>query len=310
MVHHFLDVHSLGARNIHLNADNCCGQNKNNALIIQVMLTTYKFANLTLSFYYFMRRILTGRSKSITYSYLPVGHTKFSPDWCFGLLKKKYCRTEVNCLDDIAQVVERSSTVNVAQLVGTSNGEVLVPMYDWTGYFAPIFRIFPNIKKFNHYSFTANNRQDMTVRKLSDSPPSNFAILKANAAIPPSQVLPDIIHPRGLPPQQQWYLYDKIRKYCSPETQSITCPIPSVPRPGTSCVTPTNLSPDACPSPSVQSRQSTLTPTSLRGTITQSSSTSLPVASISLPQASSITSTSRTSSKCGQTGHNRRTCKT
>ena len=65
---------------------------------------------------------LTGRHKTITLSFLLTGHTKFSCDWCFGLVKRLYRKTKVDCLGDIAAVVEQSSDVNVAQLCGTENG--------------------------------------------------------------------------------------------------------------------------------------------------------------------------------------------
>ena len=60
-----------------------------------------------------------------------VGHTKFSPDWCFGLFKQMYRRTFVSCLDDVVEVVNSSADMNVAQLVGTQSGESVVPMYNW-----------------------------------------------------------------------------------------------------------------------------------------------------------------------------------
>ena len=41
----------------------------------------------------------------------------------------------MGCLDDIVQAVNDSATPNVAQLVGTQNGEVIVPMYDWGKFF-------------------------------------------------------------------------------------------------------------------------------------------------------------------------------
>ena len=72
----------------------------------------------------------------ITISFLPAGHTKFSPENCFGLLKQKFRRTDVDSLDDFAKVVNQSAMVNTSQLVGTANGEVIVPTYDWTNYFA------------------------------------------------------------------------------------------------------------------------------------------------------------------------------
>ena len=69
LLHHFLATHSLGETSVHFHADNCCGQNKNYFLMS-----------------YFMQRVLVGLHKEIKVSFLPVGHTKFSPDWCFGHL--------------------------------------------------------------------------------------------------------------------------------------------------------------------------------------------------------------------------------
>ena len=66
---HFLATHNFGEAHLHLQADNCSGQNKNR----------YVMQNLAW-------HILSGLNKSITVS-LIVEHTKFSPDWCFGLFK-------------------------------------------------------------------------------------------------------------------------------------------------------------------------------------------------------------------------------
>ena len=112
MVHHFLATHNLGEVGLHLNADNCSGQNKNRYVM-----------------QYLAWRVLSGLNKSITLSFLIVGHTKFSPDWCFGLFKLAYWRTKIGCLDDIVRVVEKSAEANHAQFVGTQDGRVLVPTY-------------------------------------------------------------------------------------------------------------------------------------------------------------------------------------
>ena len=84
--------------------------------------------------------MMTGLNNHITVSFLIVGHTKFAPDWCFGLLKRAFRRTRVVCLDDIVRVVEESAEVNHAQLVGAQDGTVIVSMYDWAGYFDPYFK--------------------------------------------------------------------------------------------------------------------------------------------------------------------------
>ena len=85
-------------------------------------------------------RVMRGLNNNITVSFLIVGHTKFAPDWYFGLLKKEFRRTRVGCLDNIVQVVEQLADMNHAQLIGAQDGSVIVPMYDWTGYFDPFFR--------------------------------------------------------------------------------------------------------------------------------------------------------------------------
>ena len=118
MLHHFLETHNFGEANLHFHYDNCSGQNKNR-FVMQ----------------YLAWRVMVGLNKKITVSFLIVGHTKFSPDWCFGLFKQAYRRTKIGCLDDIAKVVESSAVVNHAQLVGTQDGQVIVPTYDWAEHF-------------------------------------------------------------------------------------------------------------------------------------------------------------------------------
>ena len=73
-----------------------------------------------------------GLNDSITMSFLLVGHTKFTPDACFGLFKKKFHVTHTQTLQDIVDVVNNSAECNVAQVVGWENGEVLVSTYDWS----------------------------------------------------------------------------------------------------------------------------------------------------------------------------------
>ena len=45
-----------------------------------------------------------GLHEEIELNFLVAGHTKFSCDFCFGLLKKRLCRTRVSSLQDIVGV--------------------------------------------------------------------------------------------------------------------------------------------------------------------------------------------------------------
>ena len=65
--------------------------------------------------FYMMYRVAYGLYDYIKISFLPVGYTKFSPDWCFGLFKRHFQRSKVGCLDDIVWVVNESAAPNVAE---------------------------------------------------------------------------------------------------------------------------------------------------------------------------------------------------
>ena len=90
---------------------------------------------------YLVWRVMAGLNRKIEISFMMVGHTTFAPDWAFGLLKQRFKRTEIGCLDDLATMIDQSSIVNHAQLVGKENGEVIVKQYNWASFFAPIFGV-------------------------------------------------------------------------------------------------------------------------------------------------------------------------
>lgn len=95
----------------------------------------------------------------VVVSFLPVGHTKFSPDWCFGLFKRHFKRSKVGCLDDIVKVVHESAKPNVAQLVGSQSGDMIVPMYNWSGYFEDVTskQALKGITQMHHFRFTSKH---------------------------------------------------------------------------------------------------------------------------------------------------------
>lgn len=80
-VHYYFAHLGLGETDVHLNADNCSGQNRNNYFV-----------------WYLAWRILMHLHDTILYSFLVAGHTKFGPDRCFGMIKKTYKVTNVSSL--------------------------------------------------------------------------------------------------------------------------------------------------------------------------------------------------------------------
>ena len=128
-----------------------------------------------------MWRVMRGYHRSIKISFMLVGHTKFSPDSCFGLLKKRFCVTKVSCLDDLVNVVNTSADVNEAQLVGSQSGQSIVSMYDWVGFFGSHVKKVPQITQQHHFHFSAEA-------------PGTVVIQNSVTLILPSTLSPVILH--------------------------------------------------------------------------------------------------------------------
>ena len=277
MLHHYFETHGLGEEHVHLHADNCVGQNKNNTMIhvSSLLLEFLLYLYFLFQFQYLMWRVMRGLHKTIRLSFMLVGHTKFSPDWCFGLFKKKFRTTEVNCLDDLVHVVKTSASVNEVQLVGNQSGESVVNMYDWVGFFASHLKKVPQITRQHHFEFLSTSQGTGVVREFGDSVESEYKLTTDSFS---AAGLPEVITPSGLSLQRQWYLFDKIREFCNPESRDLVCPQPHMPLPRS---TPQPPSPSPSPPQSPQQSQ---------------------------PGRSILQKRGRICGSCGQTGHNKRTC--
>ena len=135
-IHYFFEHHGLGETQAQIHADYCGAQNKNSAFL-----------------WYYLWHVNNELHNSINYDFLLPAHTKFAPDWCFGLIKQKTRRTYISSLFDIARVVEESASVNVAEFVGLHNRTVRVPTFDWATYPGQFYKNLPNIKSYYHFRF-------------------------------------------------------------------------------------------------------------------------------------------------------------
>ncbi|KAK1150522.1 hypothetical protein AOXY_G33768 [Acipenser oxyrinchus oxyrinchus] len=116
----------------------------------------------------------------------------------------------VSCLDATATVVQSSTVtgVNIAQKVGTEDGEVLVPQSDWQSFLKPFFRMMLGIKKY-HFRFDAAYHGMVFRKQYSDSEEEMFALLRDDTCRPPAD-RPQPIRPPGLDCKRKQYLYEKI----------------------------------------------------------------------------------------------------
>ena len=146
----YFSHYSLGETTASLHADNCSGQNKNNTMV-----------------QYLMWRVLTGLHHTINLHFMITGHTKFSPDTCFGLVKRKFRKADVSSLDDLARVVEESAACNICQLVGTQDGSTIMPSRDWAGFFSSHFRRLDGIKQYHHFRFERDHPGVVFLKKTA-----------------------------------------------------------------------------------------------------------------------------------------------
>ena len=180
---------------------------------------------------YLMWRVMVGLNREITMSFLLVGHTKFAPDWCFGLFKRVHKRTKITCLDDIARVAETSAFVNHSQLVGDLDGNSIVPFYNWSNFFEETTTktALKGISHMQHFRFTAAFPGYVFVKDSNADKERKIKIVKDITWKPTLATLPDEIPPPGLTLERQWYLYNKIREFCPDNTKDIVCPLPQTP---------------------------------------------------------------------------------
>jgi len=198
---------------VYFHGDNCCAQNKNNILMG-----------------YFNWRVLSNLHESITMSFLPVGHTKFSPDPAFGIFKSKFRRSNVNNLTEMAQVVVDStpdSKLNEVKLVGDIAGNVFVPVYDWQQHFRENrFRNIPNIKIFHKFVFSKEFKGRVRLFESSYSSVCTEVVISGSLL---NDKMPPTVPPTGLSVQRQLYLFSSIRPYVADTSKDLLCPKPAEP---------------------------------------------------------------------------------
>lgn len=172
---------------------------------------------------------MRGLHTEVTMNFMPAGHTKFAPDWCFGLLKRRFRRAEVSCLNDLCDVVTESTPVakvNIPQLVGREDGTVHVNTYNWQTYLAPVFKPLQGIKKIAHFRFSADHPGEVFYKASLAEEESRLNLLKSRDAFGELGAMPDIIPAPGLPRERQQYLFSQIREFVREDQRDVVCPNP------------------------------------------------------------------------------------
>ena len=139
----------------------------------------------------------------------------------YNKISRRYKRTKIGGLTDLANVVDTSANVNTTQLTGTPDGRVIVPTYDWQTLYEHTKKLV-GIKSFHHLRFSSTSKGHVFARLKSDSPEVDYNLLKDKWS-PTATVLPERLTPSGLNPARQWYLFQKIREFCPEEAKDVPC---------------------------------------------------------------------------------------
>lgn len=154
MVHHFLQFFTQPTNKIFLQADNCVGQNKNN------IMTSY-----------LIWRVSVGLNHSCELNFMIPGHTKFTPDRFFGLIKRNYRRTNLSSLVEIAEVVRTSTAAsnNKVYIIGDEQSPKPFHYYNWADFLASFCQTIPHITSYHHFRVDKDHPGIIFVREFADS---------------------------------------------------------------------------------------------------------------------------------------------
>ena len=167
-----------------------------------------------------------------------VGHTKFAPDGYFGLIRKRYRRSNIYTYEDLVQTILNSSVNghNTCQPSRSSGEQVNSQLIyrDWSSWLLKFFRKLPDITSYRHFKITKSKPGIVTLKKNIDGDEIEVSLLKGDVPFGKegSFMLPIETNPKGLSLDRQWYLYEQIRTHIPDETdKNATCPKPIKPKP-------------------------------------------------------------------------------
>ena len=147
----------------------------------------------------------------------------FSPDRCFGLIKKSYRTRFCSSIFDIAKAVQESSTdgTNIPAICGLPDGRDNIPVYDWQKFFTS-FKKITNISTYHHFRFSKDHPGVVFCKENAKSVEEvQFKLCEKNCT-----GLPEIIKPKGLSFDRQMYLFREIRQFYKLGTENLVAPRP------------------------------------------------------------------------------------
>ena len=109
------------------------------------------------------------------------GHTKFKCDGSFGLIKKLYRKTTVDCVDHIVEVVKKSSTAGLNKAQCYDNGKGFQYL-DLNSVLRIFFKKLSGLQKYQHFVFEAVKPGVVKAQLVANGIYTEFNLLKTRRA--------------------------------------------------------------------------------------------------------------------------------
>jgi len=201
---HFFTYYGLGEKYACLTADNCVGQNKNNAVL-----------------HYLLYHVLAGLHDNIELSFMIVGHTKFAPDGNEGLIQKRYRRSNIGTIEDLVQTINTSSDNghNICQRTDNNDSQPLI-YRDWSSWLLNFFKKLPDITSYRNEKMVKNKPGIVFIKKTINGEESEVCLQKHEIPFGKNKIFrhTEKMAPKGLSLERQWYLYEQIVRHVFLET--------------------------------------------------------------------------------------------
>ena len=111
------------------------------------------------------------------------------------------------------------------QLVGSLDGTVFVPTYNWIEFFDNIMMnsALKGISQLHQFQFSAARHGRVYVKESSSAAEPDITLVCDDLWQPsPDELLP-VVTPNGLSAERQQYLYERIREFCPDDKKDIVC---------------------------------------------------------------------------------------
>jgi hypothetical protein len=114
--------------------------------------------------------------ESIELNFMIPGHTKFKCDSSFELIKRLYCKTTVDCINHVADVVKRSSIFRLNKVWHYNGFQYFDIISGLKTYFKKLF----SLQKFQHFIFTSANSSVVKAQEIANGTFQEFKLLNIN----------------------------------------------------------------------------------------------------------------------------------